>query len=1212
MKMPTPVETNFNHHFTINKTSFDSNLSVNLSYLCALSTRYLIYNLNSVTCCTDKLHKVTSVTYTKAHILFSKSKKVLKLNYLTHCLINILENIRIIDAAVLVILFLLLSLSSPVFGKDSENFSFLQAAYNGSISENCPPRTYVRTEELMSIAIPSSAVRHGFKLRYSIASGNSEGFFTAEEEQVGSYWVLHIRTKTGHKDVLNRERRSEYKLKIIVKLLLNHPQRKSLETSTFLKIDVKDKNDNIPLFYPDTYSIEAAEDLLLNSPLTFVKAQDADAGINGQVYYALSNPSSDMFSVHPETGLVSVTSSLHSFYTKSFHFSVIAKDRGSRPKNMRESAVAEAKITVTIIRKNLYSPTISIKSLPTIIERANIRIYATIIVSDEDEGSNGDISSLEIVNGDPRQLFRIKQKKNEVNEFNLIVHKYFDKKVAPAGHNLTIRAIDGGSPPRSIEKSIFISLSDASNYSPIFLKEQYDESVSEDSPPNTPVVKIAAFNVNFNKNPLVTFRIVAGNLENKFEIHPETGLISTADWLDAESKTYYSLTVAAIDLTSSSMSKQSSAKVTIAVLDTNDNAPEFRTPNTEVTIDEEEPLGSYVTRVSATDSDSNENAFITYSISNQNDIPFSIDPFDGIIKTSAVIDFEEHRHVYTVIVRASDWGQPFKRETETTVKIKLRDINDNVPIFLQRDCFGWLDADTPIGNHVINLKAVDFDANDEITYKLTSKHLESCWSVDIKTGALTTSCDLKLNYLKSEKSISLHVNVSASDGIHVSEHLPLSLSIIDSNEINRKWSPISNENQVTCSSVNGSISLRNGKMKSNNHDEDDDNHLLSVKYQYNAHFPQFDDTTPSSIRLSEDTEQEQELFRVSAYDYDFGFQGRVVYAISSGDLDSVFSIDIHSGVVTLVGILDRERTSVYRLNITAYDLASNHRSSSKNITIYVLDVNDNSPEFTMESYSLHLSEDTTNGTSVAQLLALDVDEGENAEVTYELITKSTFFKLDSISGSLYLITNLDREMIDEFELRIRAWDNGKLRRNYSEVKVFVYVIDVNDCAPDFGTSSNLVISVPEDYPLGTVIATVKASDSDEGDGASVSYTLEEKNIGENKFRIDSQTGVVRISSLLDFESDQIHNLTIFAKDSGVPSLTSKTTLLVIVKDIYEINKAPKFADRLMQTWIKENEAPGTLVTALPVFGEGLSLFSITEGDGIGFFSISKNGEYHYH
>ena len=1031
---------------------------------------------------------------------------------------------------------------------------------------------------------------------------------------MGGFWVVHIRTKTGHKDVLNRERRSEYRLRIVARLLfLSQLKQKSLETSTLVRVSVKDQNDNIPLFFPDSYEIEAFEDLLLNSPLTSVKAQDADYGVNGEIYYSLSDPSSNLFSVHPETGLVSLTKSLQGLHNQSYQFKVKAKDKGYQPKHLRNHAVAEARISVTVKQRNKFSPSITVKYLPKIIEGANVHIYATIVISDSDHGADGELSYLDIIDGDPDNIFSLRKRRNAKNEYNILINKFLSRRAAPYGYNITIRATDNGVPRRSTDKSIVVSFDDAAFNFPSFFKEHYDDTISEDAPPNSPVVKIAAFNKNSKKNSLVTFKLVAGNGEQKFRINPETGLISTADWLDAESKAYYSLTVAAIDLTSSSSKKQSSAKITITILDTNDNAPQFRTPNTEVTIDENEPNGSYVTKVSATDLDSNENSFITYSISNLNETPFSINPFDGVIRTSSLIDFEEDKKVYTVIVRASDWGQPFRRETETTVIIKIRDVNDNVPYFTTRECIGWIPAKSPVGSHVIRLEAIDLDVQDTVQYDLSVEDQESCWSIDSRTGELTVSCDLELAYLRIDKSASVIINVTASDGLYTSEPISVSISIVDGDRMYESDLPVDTKSQVNCKSDFNSTPTATKKVFYDAYDSEENPTVrpVSVKYEYNANSPQFEETTfPSLLNVSEDTKVGKVLFRVSATDIDFGFNGRVVYAISSGDLDSVFNIDINSGVVSLVGQLDRERTSVYHLNITAYDLGATHRSSSKNASVYILDVNDNSPEFTLEIRSLYLPEDSEKGSSVALFLAIDPDEGENAEVTYQLVTLTSHFKLDSVSGNLYLTSNLDREEISEFELHIRAWDNGKYNRQYSVAKIFVFVTDVNDCAPDFGVSSNMVVAVPEDYPVGTVVGTLTATDKDEGDGANIFYIIEETGIGNENFRIDSQTGVVRISSPLDFERNQVHNLTIHAKDGGMPPLSSKTSLLVIVRDVYETSESPKFLQLVVQTWIKENEDPGTFVTSLPVSGgDGSLFFSITEGDGIGLFSVTNTGKF---
>jgi protocadherin Fat 1/2/3 len=91
-------------------------------------------------------------------------------------------------------------------------------------------------------------------------------------------------------------------------------------------------------------------------------------------------------------------------------------------------------------------------------------------------------------------------------------------------------------------------------------------------------------------------------------------MLYTATLLDAEKKPFYSLTVSAIDQGNTGTRKQSSAKVKISIQDRNDENPVFETPTMTVYVDENEPAGTILAKVKATDADSNDNAYISYSI----------------------------------------------------------------------------------------------------------------------------------------------------------------------------------------------------------------------------------------------------------------------------------------------------------------------------------------------------------------------------------------------------------------------------------------------------------------------------------------------------------------------------------------------------------------------------------------------------------------------
>ena len=115
--------------------------------------------------------------------------------------------------------------------------------------------------------------------------------------------------------------------------------------------------------------------------------------------------------------------------------------------------------------------------------------------------------------------------------------------------------------------------------------------------------------------------------------------------------------------------------------DVNDNDPQFPEERKEIYFNENEPAGTRVLRVNAKDADSGENAHISYSIANINaeKIPFEIDHFTGIVKSTQLIDYESDRREYKLRIRASDWGTPYRRQSELKLTIRIRDINDNRP-----------------------------------------------------------------------------------------------------------------------------------------------------------------------------------------------------------------------------------------------------------------------------------------------------------------------------------------------------------------------------------------------------------------------------------------------------------------------------------------------------------------------------------------------------
>ncbi|XP_023289907.1 fat-like cadherin-related tumor suppressor homolog isoform X2 [Orussus abietinus] len=1144
-------------------------------------------------------------------------------------------------------------------------FRFTRSVYNVSVPENSIGRTYAVPEERMGIHLGGPVRGRGRgrgpgrpEVRYRIVSGDRDKFFKAEERTVGDFCFLFIRTRTGNVDVLNRERKDRYVLEVRATATFPAVKRKTSrdaeedneedpeegfeeivkEADTTVMVTVLDVNDLNPLFYPTEYETTVPEDAALHKNILRVVAEDADLGRNGEIYYSFAEESRQ-FAVHPVSGVLTLTRPLR-YSEKAVHeLKVLAEDRGA-PFRSFGSSTSVAKVTVRVRRVNLHAPEIYVHHLPDILEHSSADVYAIVRVVDRDEGIHGEIESLEIVDGDPDGHFRARPVDRGIEssrgaetspesssgspsssstipssrEYNIEVSRLLDKETAPRGYNLTLRALDRGVPPRFSYKSVPVKLADLNDNAPVFSREIYEVRVPETAPPNTPLIRLKIADADEGRNALVFLEIVGGNEGGEFYVNADTGTLYTAVGLDAERKALYTLTVSAVDQGNAGTRKQSSAKVKINVLDANDNDPKFeRDEATLAWVDENEPAGTSVARLVARDRDSGENAYISYSLDNIGKVPFEIEHFSGIVRTKRLLDYETMRREYVLRVRASDWGQPHRRQAETRLRVRLRDVNDNRPQFEKVDCQGHVPRYVPIGTEIATVSAIDLDAGSVIGYRIISGNEDGCFALDPASGVLSVACDLG-DVRVSEREI----NVTASDGTHFADPARIRMHLVNAKR-----------SRMLTAEENGAFECRDtgvarrlteviaaaerNEAPSLQDEVDAAGAMIPSRYGENIHAPEFVEF-PDEVRVNESLPVGSTLVKLRARDRDQGYNGELVFGISAGDRDSVFAVDPDTGDLRLVGRLDRERETEYFLNVSVYDLGQPQKAASRMLPVTVLDVNDNPPRFEKSLASFRVSESALDGTSVFRANATDADLGEHARVVYSLVTETEDFKLDPVTGVLAVKGGLDRERQDLYELKIRAIDNGgRPPALHSEALVRVTVDDVNDNPPKFALAS-YTVKLREDVPPWTVAAVLEAADPDEGAAGRVEYFLGgEDEDDEGFFEVDELSGTVRTARKLDFEERQVHTLTVLAVDRGEPALSAETMLVVEVVDVNENLHPPVFEDFVVSARVPENRPIGTLVTTVrakdadPPGGDSRVGYTIRGGDGLGLFSIDDEG-----
>ncbi|XP_035385759.1 protocadherin Fat 1a isoform X3 [Electrophorus electricus] len=1053
---------------------------------------------------------------------------------------------------------------------------FTQPFYNTTIFENSAAKTYVEGPVKMGIY----AMDPSWEIRYKIVSGDSESLFKAEEYQLGDFSFLRIRTKGGSSAILNREVRDHYVLTVKAT-----ERAWNAEARVRVRVQVLDTNDLRPLFSPTSYSVSLPENTAIRSSIATVTATDADIGTNGEYYYSFREWT-DTFAVHPTSGVVTLTGKLDYAETKRYELEVLAVDRGMKLYGSSGFS-SMAKLTVRVEQANEHAPVITALALaPSDADKDPT--YAVVSVEDDDQGANGEIASLSVVAGDPLQQFRAVRSSPGSKEYKIRALKEVDWVGQPYGYNLTLQAKDKGNPARfSSAKVIHITSPQFKVGPPKFEQSVYRVNISEFAPLRTPVVMVTAV----PKYPQLKYTLRQKSDKNPFTINPDTGLITTAGPVRADYAPRHELEVFIGD-------KKGATKVIVDVTDVNNNAPEFQQSSYKASIDENMPIGTSVATVKAVDLDSGENGYVTYSIANVNPQPFAIDYFSGVISTSELLDYELMPRVYNLRVRASDWGEPFRREVETQVTVTLSNLNDNKPLFESVDCEVTVPRDHGVGEQITTVSAIDADELQLVRYAIRSGNGLDLFELNPNSGVL--SLKQPLDEGEAVKASFHCLQVVASDGEHEAPPTFLNITVITAHK------PV----QVRCVDTGVATMLAEKLLQSSrvhNQAEPDEN-FLDV-HAANRFTPQFADSFPSAVDVKEDLPVGARIIHLNASDSDSGFNGKLVYVISGGDTESRFVVDMNDGWLKVYAPLDRERTDHYTLNVTVYDLGIPQKSSSRLLDVKVTDANDNSPRFLQDTYSVEISENTPVGTEIIQVVATDKDLGDNGIVRYSILADTDQFTIAEETGIVTVKKPLDREVQSDFLLRIAARDQATAEPQLvSTVSLKITLEDVNDNPPKF-VPPNYRVKVREDLPIGTVVMWLEAHDPDIGPSSQVRYSLMDH--GEGKFEVDKLSGAVRIVQNLDYEKRQVYNLMAKAKDKGKPiSLSSTCHVVVEVVDVNENLHRPWFPSFVDKGFIKEDIPIGTSVMKVTAQDEdkgrdGEIVYSIRDGSGLGIFAVDE-------
>ncbi|NWV21597.1 PCDGD protein, partial [Origma solitaria] len=269
-----------------------------------------------------------------------------------------------------------------------------------------------------------------------------------------------------------------------------------------------------------------------------------------------------------------------------------------------------------------------------------------------------------------------------------------------------------------------VSIEDVNDNSPAFSRDTLDLEIGEWTLPGARYPLEMARDADVGSNSLLTYQLTSNpcfslSMKEKpgGKKQPELVLDKV---LDREKQSSFELVLTAVD--GGDPARSGTVQVHVNVTDANDNPPVFSKSVYEARVAENQPPGSLVLRVVATDADAGANGRVSYSFSNVPDAVralFVVDSESGEIRTAGPLDFEDKRK-YIFGLEGTDGGG---LSDHCEVQIDVTDENDNAPEITILSLSTPVPEDAPTGTVValLNVEDPDSGENGQVSCELSGE-----------------------------------------------------------------------------------------------------------------------------------------------------------------------------------------------------------------------------------------------------------------------------------------------------------------------------------------------------------------------------------------------------------------------------------------------------------------------------------------------------------
>ncbi|XP_029588099.1 protocadherin beta-16-like [Salmo trutta] len=600
-------------------------------------------------------------------------------------------------------------------------------------------------------------------------------------------------------------------------------------------------------------------------------------------------------------------------------------------------------------------------------------------------------------------------------------------------------------------------------------------------------------------------RIYTGDSAEYIELNKERGVLLIKERIDREALCGQT-TPCALDFQISLENPMELYPVTVEITDINDNAPSFKKAERRVEISESAVIGSKFVLEKAVDADIGLNGLQTYSLKPTDNFILKLhSQADGSKKVEMVLqkplDREKQEHI-SLLLTALDGGKPQMTGT-MQIHVTVLDANDNAPVFTKTVYTATITENSQKGTVVTTVSASDADkgTNGEVSY-LISNGMDSGSELFHINADGDLILDGPIDY---EKDRNYQIDIEAIDNGGLSDSSKIIIDVIDVNDNSPVINLISKSGSIpedsrpntviAMMSVNDPDSESNGKVhcginanvpftiKSTSNtfyslvtDSDLDRERDS---EYNISVTCSDEGVPSlsnSVTLTlqisdvndnapvferssyeayiiENNTPGLSIFTVKARDADWKQNARVSYILEDSSVNGVpvssyVSVSADSGVIHAVRSFDYEQIKDFQFRVKAQDGGSPPLSSNVTVKIMIQDQNDNAPQvlYPVQTSSSLVAEMVPRsadvGYLVTKVVAVDVDSGQNAWLSYKLqkATDRALFEVGLQNGEIRTIRQVNDKDTVKQRLTVVVEDNGQPSRS-ATVNVNVAVAD---------------------------------------------------------------------------------------------------------------------------------------------------------------------------